>query len=166
MNYKTFLFYIILVSIALIPGFSGAQILLPVRLVQINQLPRFNEIDSIYVFVRKQKVQRLLYYGQIQVWKAQKLFNWEKYNPVSAAFEFYFSESTGEQRSEISDLADGCYRVTITQGENTSVHRAWVFNNWFTAAASITESNCEWFKLQGEYATGELKYYDWQITLN
>ena len=57
-------------------------------------------------------------------------------------------------------MADGCYRLTITQGENTSVQRAWVFNNWFTAAASITESNCEWFKLQGEFETSELKYYD------
>ncbi|HSM46569.1 MAG TPA: gliding motility-associated C-terminal domain-containing protein [Draconibacterium sp.] len=161
MNYKTFLFYIILVSIALIPGFSGAQISAPGSAgSDKTSYPVFNETDSIYVFCAQTEGSAIAVLRANTSLEGTKTFNWEKYNPVSAAFEFYFSESTGEQRSEISDLADGCYRVTITQGENTSVHRAWVFNNWFTAAASITESNCEWFKLQGEYATGELKYYD------
>jgi gliding motility-associated-like protein len=89
-----------------------------------------------------------------------KTFLWEKYNPISATFEFQFSESVTTSFSEIRDLSDGCYRATITQGENTIIQRAWVFNNWFTATAEITESNCDWFKLNGEFTTAELKYYD------
>ena len=61
---------------------------------------------------------------------------------------------------KLAGLADGCYRLTITQAENTNVERAWVFNNWYTSEADIPESNCDWFKLNGEYTTADLKYYD------
>lgn len=163
MNYKTFLFFVILVSITLIPGFSGAQISAPGSAgSDKTSYPVFNETDSIFVFCAQTEGAAIAVLRANTSLEGTKTFNWEKYNPVSAAFEFYFSESTGEQRSEISGLADGCYRVTITQGENTFVHRAWVFNNWISVKASIPDSlsNCEGFKLQGEYATGELKYYD------
>ncbi|TNF44067.1 MAG: T9SS type B sorting domain-containing protein [Bacteroidetes bacterium] len=161
MNYKTFLFFVFLVSMAVIPAFSGAQISAPGSAgSDKTSYPVFNETDSIFVFCAQTEGAAIAVLRANTSLEGTKTFNWEKYNPVSAAFEFYFSESTGEQRSEISGLADGCYRVTVTQGTTTFVQRAWVFNNWFTSAASISESNCEWFKLQGEYTTGELKYYD------
>jgi gliding motility-associated-like protein len=163
MNYKTFLFFVFLVSMALIPGFSGAQISAPGSAgSDKTSYPVFNETDSIFVFCAQTEGAAIAVLRANTSLEGTKTFNWEKYNPVSAAFEFYFSESTGEQSSEISGLGDGCYRVTITQGENTSVQRAWVFNNWISVKASIPDSlsNCEGFKLQGEYTTGELKYYD------
>jgi gliding motility-associated-like protein len=161
MNCKTFLFFIVLVLIMLVPGFSDAQISAPGSAgSDKTSYPVFNETDSIYVFCAQAEGASIAVLRANTTLTGTKTFNWDKYNPVSAAFEFYFSESTGEQKSEISGLADGCYRVTSTQGENTFVQRAWVFNDWFTAKATITESNCEWVKLNGEYETGELKYYD------
>lgn len=161
MNYKTFLFYTVLVLVMLIPGFSGAQITAPGAAgSDKTSYPVYNETDSVFIFCAQAEGETVAVLRANTDLTGTKTFNWEKYNPVTAAFDFYFSESTGEQRSEISGLSDGCYRVTITQGENRIVQRAWVFNNWNTAEADITDSNCNWFKLHGEYASAELKYYD------
>ena len=161
MNIKTFLYFIILVLMMLIPEFSGAQISAPgASGSDKTNYPVFNETDSIYVFCAQTEDAAI---GVLQAntsWTGTKTFLWEKYNSGSAAFEFYFSESKDDPSSTITGLSDGCYRVTITQGENTFIERAWVFNDWFTAGAAITESNCDWFKLTGEYTTAILKYFD------
>ncbi len=171
MNSKTFLFYLFLVVMAFMPRFSDAQISAPGSAgSDKTNYPVFNETDSIYVFCAQAEGASIAVLRANTTLTGTKTFNWDKYNPASAAFEFYFSESTGEQKSEISGLADGCYRVTITQGGNTFVQRAWVFNDWFTTSAAITESNCNSFKLQGSYTTATLTYYDLannsQLTVN
>jgi len=161
MNYKTFLFFVFLVSMALIPGFSGAQISAPGSAgSDKTSYPVFNETDSIFVFCAQTEGAAIAVLQANTSLEGIKTFLWEKYNTVTGEFEFYSSESKEGQSTPISGLSDGCYRITITQVDKIYIERAWVFNNWFTAAATITESNCEWFKLQGEYATGELKYYD------
>ena len=122
--------------------------------------PTFATADSIYIFCAADS---LFTIGQLRAETAltgTKTFFWEKYNPLSAAFEFYLSESVDGSSSEITGLADGCYRVTITQGATTEIYRAWVFNNWYTADGAVTESNCDWFKMEGTYKTANLEYYD------
>jgi gliding motility-associated-like protein len=163
MNYKTFLFFVFLVSMALIPGFSGAQISAPGSAgSDKTSYPVFNETDSIYVFCAQTEGAAIAVLRANTTWEGTKTFLWEKYNPGTATFELLSSESKPDQFSEMRDLTDGCYRITITQGDKIYVERAWVFNNWFSVKASIPDSlsNCEWFKLQGEYTTGELKYFD------
>ncbi|HSH20852.1 MAG TPA: gliding motility-associated C-terminal domain-containing protein, partial [Draconibacterium sp.] len=158
---KTLLFFIFFVLTVFIPGIVSAQITAPGKSgSDKTNYPVFNETDSIYVFCAQTEGETIATLRGNTGWSGTKTFLWEKYNPGSAAFEFYFSESTASQISEINDLTDGCYRLTITQAENTAIERAWVFNNWFTASADIIESNCDWFKLEGVYTTAELKYYD------
>ena len=133
------------------PGASGSD---------ETSYPAFAAVDSIYIFCAGDAPASI---GQLNAETAltgTKTFLWEKYNPQASTFDFYQSESVDGSTSEITGLADGCYRVTISQGATTEIYRAWVFNNWYTADGSVTESNCDWFKMEGTYTTAELKYYD------
>ncbi len=120
----------------------------------------FPETDSIFIFCTISEVDEIGRLRMTTDLTGTKTFLWEKYDNNTAVFEFYFSESTDAASSEISDLADGGYRITITQGGTTDISRAWVFNNWTTVDGSVTESNCDFFQLTGEFTTAELKYYD------
>lgn len=161
MNSKAFLFLVIFGFMSIIPGYLNAQISAPGHSgSDKTSYPVFNATDSIFVFCTQSEGLATGVLRANTILEGTKTFLWEKYNPSSATFEFQFSESVTTSFSEIRDLADGCYRATITQGENTIIQRAWVFNNWFTATAEITESNCDWFKLIGEFTTAELIYYD------
>ena len=163
MNSKTFLFIVFSIYSIVFPGFVGAQISAPgASGSDKTNYPVFNETDSIYVFCTEAEGTAIAVLRANTDWTGTKTFLWEKYNPGNATFEFHFSESTSEQSSEISGLTDGSYRVTITQGENTFIERAWVFNNWISANASIPDSlsNCETFKLIGDFTVAELIYYD------
>jgi len=135
------------------PGSSG---------VDETNYPVFSETDSIYIFCSESELEEIGSLRMSTLLEGTKTFLWEKYDNNTSDFEFYFSESTDASNSEISALADGCYRVTQTQGANTLIERAWVFNNWITVNGSSpdTLSNCESFKLIGEYSTPELNYYD------
>ncbi len=124
--------------------------------------PVFPETDSIFVFCTQDEVAEE---GTLRVQtnlEGTKTFLWEKYNSDAGEFEFYFSESTDAQESAISALPDGGYRITITQGESAEIHRAWVFNNWLSVSANITESTCEYFQLAGSFLSGGMRYYDLQ----
>jgi len=161
MNSKTLLIFVFFVFMFSFPGFVRAQVSAPGSSgSDKTKYPVFKGTDSIYVFCAQTEGAAIAVLQANTDWIGTKTFLWEKYNPGSAVFEFYFSESTAAQKSVISGLADGCYRVTITQAENTYVERAWVFNDWFTSGATVSESNCFSFKLNGVYTTGELKYYD------
>ncbi len=122
--------------------------------------PVFTEIDSIFIFCASSELDEIGNLRMTTNLSGTITFEWEKYNNTIGEFEFFFSESTDAGFSEISGLADGGYRVTITQAATTIVNRAWVFNNWTLAEASITESNCDYFQLTGEFTTAELNYYD------
>ena len=135
------------------PGSAGSD---------ATSYPVFPETDSIFVFCTDVEAAAE---GALQVQtnlEGTKTFLWEKYNNVTGAFEFYFSESADAQESVITSLADGGYRVTITQGETTEIHRAWVFNHWITANAEVMESTCDYFRLTGSFTSGEMSYYDLQ----
>ncbi len=85
-------------------------------------------------------------------------FSWEKYNPVSNNFEFLVSETAAQ--STQTSLADGCYRVSFTENGNLNQFRAWVFNGWLNPSAEITESSCEYFKLNASATGANYTYYD------
>ncbi len=120
----------------------------------------FPEIDSIYVFCTAVETDEVGVLRMTTALTGTKTFLWEKYNENSATFEFYFSESADAMYSERTGLPNGCYRVTVSQGGTTEISRAWVFNNWTKATGNVSESNCEFFELTGEFTTAELNYFD------
>ncbi len=161
MNSKAFFFLVIFGFMSIIPRFLNAQISAPGHSgSDKTNYPVFSETDSIFVFCTQSEGLTTGVLRANTILEGTKTFLWEKYNPASATFEFQFSESVSTSFSEIRDLADGCYRATITQGGNVVIQRAWVFNDWTISTAEITESNCDWFKLNGDFTTAELKYYD------
>ena len=122
--------------------------------------PVFTETDSIFIFCTDNEVAEI---GALQVQtqlEGTKTFLWENYNNETATFDFYFSESSEGQESNITGLANGCYRATVSLGDTTEVYRAWVFNNWIAASASVANSDCESFKLVGTFLSAGMKYYD------
>ena len=133
------------------PGSSGSE---------KTQYQVFSEIDSIFIFCTDNEVAENGYLRANTQLAGTKTFLWEKYNNETTLFDFYFSESTDASSHDISGLANGCYRVTISQGATTEIYRAWVFNNWTSASGSVTDSDCESFKLTGTFLTGGMKYYD------
>lgn len=161
MNRKSYISVLFFMLCFLFPVWVHGQISAPSSNASDKiSYPVFPETDDIYIFCAADSLSEV---GNLQVTTTltgTKTFLWEKYNSGSASFEFYFSESSDTQTSEISNLADGCYRATITQGANSEVYRAWVFNNWITVEGSVSESNCESFRLNGEYTTARLNYYD------
>jgi gliding motility-associated-like protein len=153
-------FFVCLLFLVNLPSVN-AQITAPGASASVvTQYTVFPEADNIYIFCTQNQETAA---GSLQVQTAlagTKTFLWEKYNSATAGFEFYQSESTDEQQSVISGLEDGGYRVTITQGETVQVYRAWVFNNWITASAAITDSNCESFTLEGNFTAAPMVYND------
>ncbi len=142
--------------------FAGAQISAPGSSgSEKTNYPDFNETDSIYIFCTANGEELATLRATTNL-TGTKTFLWEKYNPVSGVFDFYFSESSDAQFSQITGLTDGGYRATITQGATTEILRAWVFNNWTDIIADLPDStsNCFSFRLQGEFTTADLRYYD------
>lgn len=161
MNRIAFVIVNILFFSLLIPSPVRAQISAPgASGSDKTNYPVFSETDSIYIFCSASEGENNAVLRAQTDWIGSKTFLWEKYNNLSASFELYISESTENQTSEISGLADGCYRVTITQAANSVIKRAWVFNNWFTSEGNVSESNCFSFRLNGAFTSSELKYYD------
>ncbi len=161
MKNKAVLIFCFFTAILLVPQFTQGQISAPgASGSDKTNYPVFNETDSIYVFCAQAEGAAIGVLQSNTNLEGIKTFLWEKYNPASGGFEFYSSENKEGQSKPIDKLSDGCYRLTITQGATTQIQRAWVFNNWFTSGANITDSNCFSFKLLGNYATVNLKYYD------
>lgn len=122
--------------------------------------PVFPETDSIYIFCTENEVAEEGVLRVNTLLSGTKTFLWEKYNNETASFEFYFSENSENNFSEINNLANGCFRITITLGASTEIYRAWIINNWISASASVAESDCESFKLVGTFLASGMKYYD------
>ncbi len=140
---------------------AQAQLSAPGSAATINtEYLTFPETDNIFVFCTESEG---INTGSLQVQTeltGTKTFLWEKYNPETAAFELFFSESSESSESTISSLETGGYRVTITQGETTEFQRAWIFNNWISATAEVINSNCESFRLSGTFLSSPMIYYD------
>lgn len=161
MNVSTFLRPLFIVIAVVFSATANAQISAPgASGSDKTSYPVFAETDSIFVFCNQAEGVKKGSLRASTNLTGTKTYLWEKFNQGTVSFDFYFSESKIDMSSEIRDLADGCYRVTITQGVNSKVYRAWVFNNWFRAEATVTESKCEYFQLTSKHETGSFQYYD------
>jgi gliding motility-associated-like protein len=87
-------------------------------------------------------------------------FDWQKYNSSTGIFIDFTTVTSDDGKSTIMDLQDGCYRVKITTTSGEETHTAWVFNNYYVATASIPQSDCDYFTLQGEFETPTFTYTD------
>ncbi len=140
---------------------ANAQITAPGSTASVpTEYPSLPETDSIFIFCTAGEGMLAADLQAQTSLAGTKTFLWEKYNPVSGNFDFYFSESTEEMQSTINQLENGGYRVTITQAETTQVYRSWVFNQYLTAQASVTVIDCESFMLQGSFTNPALNYYE------
>ncbi|NQU53088.1 MAG: gliding motility-associated C-terminal domain-containing protein [Bacteroidetes bacterium] len=145
----------------LFSGWVNGQISAPGSdAVDKTSYPTFQETDDIFIFCSEDSLANNGILRATTQITGTKTFLWEVYNNQTAAFEFYFSESSDNSYSEITGLADGGYRVTITLGANSEIYRAWVFNNWTITDAVVGESNCVSFSLSGNFTTAKLNYYD------
>ncbi len=126
---------------------------------EYTSYPVSSEKDPVYIFCSSKNSQVAVLQANTTI-EGSKFWEWERYNPQSGAFEFYFSESSSSRQSRISNLDNGCYRVRITSGSNVEIYRAWVFNNWNSGSAEITESNCDFFALKGTTEQASLVYND------
>jgi gliding motility-associated-like protein len=87
-------------------------------------------------------------------------FEWQKYNAQTGNFDLYSTDISGNSTSSISGLADGCYRVKITSASGVKTYAAWVFNNYLTATAEITEMDCFSLRQKGTFENPKLAYVD------
>ena len=133
------------------PGASGSE---------ATSYPAFSETDSIYIFCSENGAGEPGSLQALTLVQGTKTFIWERYNPQISEFESYSSEITENQQSLITGLEDGCYRVTISQGETSTIYRAWVLTDQISATANVTDSNCESFALGGSFTTSPMNYYD------
>jgi gliding motility-associated-like protein len=136
---------------------SGQSLIAPTAsFSEQTSYPVFSPNDKIYYFCGQE--------GQVNAGLRALssgptvTFTWEKFNPVTGAFDFVISETATS--STQSGLADGCYRVGFNDSGTDYVFRAWVFNGWIQPAAAIAESNCESFKLFGSATGAVYQYYD------
>jgi gliding motility-associated-like protein len=154
------LFLVITGIIVLIPVPGVAQLTAPgASFSESTSYPVHPEKDQIYVFCSKENVFLASLSAGTSL-QGSKKWEWEKFNPLSGAFEFYFSEISTSNQSKINQLEDGCYRVRITAGDSIRIYKAWVFNDWNSATAEVTESNCDYFALNGKVNQATLTYYD------
>ena len=122
--------------------------------------PSYPEVDSIFIFCAVDTTTSVASLNASTAWSGTKTFLWERYDEQAGDFEFFFSESTDEASSQIDNLTDGGYRVSITQGENVEVFRAWVFNNWMFSEAYVSDSDCESLTLNADFRSPVLSYFD------
>ncbi|MCK3684628.1 gliding motility-associated C-terminal domain-containing protein [Maribellus sp. YY47] len=126
----------------------------------VTQYPVFSENDDVFIFCTTDSLAEVGVLTVSTALEGTKTFLWEKYNPETAAFEFFMQESSDAVSHQITNLADGCYRASVTLGSTTDVYRAWVFNNWTYAESYVASSDCESFSLAGEFRAAALTYYD------
>jgi gliding motility-associated-like protein len=115
--------------------------------------------DNIYVFCGKK--------GEINATLTAtsplaetSIFDWQKYNVLTASFDPFLSDQAGGTTSVISSLQDGAYRVKITSTSGVNTYTAWVFNNYIETTAEITNSDCTSFKLNGTLDSPTFTYVD------
>lgn len=126
----------------------------------LTQYPTTPDNDDIFLFCGSDSLEQSGSLTVATALQGSKTFLWEIYNEASATFEFYSQETSDALTSQIDNLADGCYRASVTLGATTEIDRAWVFNNWTVAYGEVTQSNCEFFTMRGEFKTAVLTYYD------
>jgi gliding motility-associated-like protein len=126
---------------------------------ELTQYPVFPQNDPVFVYCGTSGNSG----GTLQVTTAlegSKTFVWELYDPSNRSYESYFTDVSSGSQSQINQLADGGYRVTVVTPSGQQVYRAWVFNQWIEPIPEIPESNCQYFTLESRLDQADLVYYD------
>jgi gliding motility-associated-like protein len=119
--------------------------------------------DSCYIFCgnRNQELASLMAKAPKNV---PSTFTWEKYDTLSASFNSFKIESDNVLASTISNLTDGCYRVTIKDTNAVTVtYKAWALNNWIEVTnTEIPDSlsNCKEFRIFADFESAPLRVFN------
>ena len=151
---KLFLFVVLLVSAQFVDGQSLTST--TASFSEQTSYPVFAGKDFIYYFCGSTGHQS----GSLTAKSSgqQVTFTWDKFTPATGVFTFYSNE-TGIT-SLLSGLTDGCYRVSFRENGTDYQFRAWVLNGWITPAATVTDSNCQFFNLHGSATGADYSYSD------
>lgn len=87
-------------------------------------------------------------------------FLWTKYNSTSGTFDLFRDDLSGSATSTISDLPNGCYRVSLSTSSGIKTYTSWVFNNYAELTAEILASDCNSFTLSGTVDSPTFEYVD------
>jgi len=96
-------------------------------------------------------------------------FEWNRYNPSTGAFDILAGAETGKQFSTISDLVDGGFQVSISDGNGFDTSMiAWVMLDNLRAETEKTADGllkpnkyyCEFLVISGFVTPDTMVYYD------
>lgn len=88
-------------------------------------------------------------------------FSWNRWSDASSGFTVFISSETGVMSSAISNLDEGGYRVTISNGAgyNTSL-TGWIFADRPSSLAKLQNRTCDYVALSGKAVVDTFYYSD------
>lgn len=88
-------------------------------------------------------------------------FSWYKWSDVTKGFTVFISSETGVMSSMISNLDEGGYRVSISNGSgyNTSL-TGWIFTDRPSSLAKLQNRTCDYVALSGKAVVDTFFYSD------
>jgi len=146
------------VAVLPLPGNLQAQSLTAVNAnkQEMTVYPTFPVNDPIYYFCTQEGVNTASL--MVESSSATVSFLWEKYDPIALKFQNFSGETA--TTSTISNLTDGCYRVTFVENGSNFQYRAWVMNGWLKPVAAIAQSTCTILRLSSTVTGATYQYYD------
>lgn len=88
-------------------------------------------------------------------------FTWKKWNTSTKTFSDLVKTESGVNSSSVTGLAEGGYRVTITDGGTFSTElTGWVSIDKPVSQASLQNRTCDYVALKGNAAVDIFNYYD------
>lgn len=114
-----------------------------------------NGVDPVYIFNDVNRVG----IGDLYISETEATeIIWSKYNPTSNSYSQI--GSTGDNLS-ISNLGSGLYQIQYKVNNTQYQFYADVVNSWLEITATITESTCEYFRIEQEVSDqSEFSYID------
>ena len=88
-------------------------------------------------------------------------FSWNRWSDATSGFTVFISSETGVMSSVISNLDEGGYRVTISNGAgyNTSL-TGWIFADRPSSVAKLQNRTCDYVALSGKAVVDTFYYSD------
>jgi gliding motility-associated-like protein len=88
-------------------------------------------------------------------------FSWNRWSDATKGFTVFISSETGVMSSAISNLDEGGYRVTISNGAgyNTSL-TGWIFADRPSSLAKLQNRTCDYVALSGKAVVDTFYYSD------
>jgi hypothetical protein len=152
-NVNVLCFWLSVVAFCLLPTIVNAQITANADADELTQYQTGSTPDHIYIFCGQEGEQ-----NGILTASGGNTYEWQKYNRQTNQFDFYFSEAGSS--STIGNLGDGCYRVRVSSGTQVQEYTAWVFNNYYSVTAKITDKDCESVTIDGAFNSPYFEYID------